>query len=322
MAKAKTLPNLADFKKFPLGKHDTLVLRVCEKGMRSYNNFRWPCKGYVEAPDWGDHAFCGNGLHGLEWGVPQGDELPHHVDDALDPSRAKGKRWLVVRVDKRQGFVDLGGKCKFKCGYVIYTGTLEKAMDILVTNGALLHGIPVGWTVDSGHLKVTNARGSARPGDNGTAVAGMLGVAESGINGLAAAGPWGDAVAARCGQAIVKFGGHATVGDAGTAVVSGGGKATSGNHGIACGGLGSITSAGSHGIAISKGTGSASTGDFGISVALNGGKVKSGPGGLLVFRTEDTIKVRQVGKGGIKPNTEYWMDNRGKVKEWRGGCDA
>jgi len=75
--------------KLKLKDNEILVLRSCSKDMTSFNGFVWPKKGYVEAPDWEDTYLCGNGLHGLPWGVG-GNYLFR-----------KNSVYLVVRYDKR-----------------------------------------------------------------------------------------------------------------------------------------------------------------------------------------------------------------------------
>ena len=132
-----------------------LVLRTCDKNMKSYNNFVYPAEGWVEAPDWdGGKDCCGGGLHGFKWGVGNGSL-------ANWDARAK---WLVIAVDS-DVLVDVtedgGGKCKFKGGDVVYCGDRKGATDYLATNGAADKPI-VG--------------GTATAGDGGTATAGYGGL--------------------------------------------------------------------------------------------------------------------------------------------------
>src|SRR5581483_7865876 len=88
-----------------------LVLRSCKADMTSYDGFKWPESGFVEAPDWKPTKQCGNGLHGWQWAV--GDfRLGFHDRDT---------KWLVIEVDKSQ-IVELDGKVKFKNGNVIKVG--------------------------------------------------------------------------------------------------------------------------------------------------------------------------------------------------------
>ena len=140
-----------------------LVLRTCDKNMKSYNNFVYPAEGWVEAPDWdGGKDCCGGGLHGFKWGVGNGSL-------ANWDARAK---WLVIAVDS-DVLVDVtedgGGKCKFKGGDVVYCGDRKGATDYLATNGAADKPI-VGGTATAG------AGGTATAGARGTATAGYGGL--------------------------------------------------------------------------------------------------------------------------------------------------
>ena len=180
-----------------------LVLRTCDKNMKSYNNFVYPAEGWVEAPDWdGGKDCCGGGLHGFKWGVGNGSL-------ANWDARAK---WLVIAVDS-DVLVDVtedgGGKCKFKGGDVVYCGDRKGATDYLATNGAADKPI-VGGTATAGY------RGTATAGYGGTATAGARGTATAGAGGTATAGA----------------GGTATAGDGGTATAGAGGTATAGYGGL------------------------------------------------------------------------------------------
>lgn len=65
-----------------------LVLRTCAADMTSYGGFKWPESGPVKCSDWSPRAECGNGLHGLLWGVGDGSLV----------SWAEDAKWLVVEV--------------------------------------------------------------------------------------------------------------------------------------------------------------------------------------------------------------------------------
>jgi len=107
-----------------LKKSEVLVLRTCKDDMTSYNGFKWPREGYVEAPDWQDDYKCGHGLHGLLWG--EGD---------ISYLNLLAKNWLIVKVDTTKGFChgkdDMINKCKFRCGYVVYCGDRYGAIKLI-----------------------------------------------------------------------------------------------------------------------------------------------------------------------------------------------
>src|ERR1035437_1543596 len=96
-------------------KKNILVLRTCSASMISSNNFKWPGEGAVVCPDWEPTDQCGHGLHGLPWGVGDGNLLDW----------SNGARWLVVSVSAshlRMGVGDLTDKCKFSRGIVMFCG--------------------------------------------------------------------------------------------------------------------------------------------------------------------------------------------------------
>ena len=74
----------------------------------SYNNtFRYPRKGWVVAHDWENNTECGHGLHGQEWST--GDFYIENYGDTF----------IVLKVNKKDGYVNLGDKIKFRKGYVV-----------------------------------------------------------------------------------------------------------------------------------------------------------------------------------------------------------
>lgn len=105
----------------PLNKRFVLVLRCVRPDMRSRNNFKYPKKGYVSAPDWNGLYECGGGLHGWLWG--------YGAVRVADYSAVMGK-WLVLRVLKKN-LITLDGKVKFKGGNVIFCGNKTEAMRLI-----------------------------------------------------------------------------------------------------------------------------------------------------------------------------------------------
>ena len=101
-----------------------LVLRNCKSDMTSYNGFKWPETGRVEAPDWDPKPECGNGLHGFLWGEGQGSLL-YKGDDT---------KWLVLEVDE-EGIINLDGRVKFKECDVKFCGSQFDATKYLYDNG-------------------------------------------------------------------------------------------------------------------------------------------------------------------------------------------
>src|SRR5678815_2388134 len=116
-----------------------LVLRSCDKDMRSYNDFKWPKKGHVVAPDWKATKACGNGLHGFLWG--EGDGTLGRYDE--------GSKWLVLEVVEST-IIDLGGKVKFPECDVIFCGDLKEAAKYIAEHGGEGKKI-IGGTATAGY---------------------------------------------------------------------------------------------------------------------------------------------------------------------------
>lgn len=94
-----------------------LCLRTCEADLKSYNGFTWPKKGQVKCEDWKPVAACGNGLHGLLWGVGHAGYLNNDKDS----------KWLVVKV-RADEIVDIQDKVKFPRGEVVFCGSRDRAV--------------------------------------------------------------------------------------------------------------------------------------------------------------------------------------------------
>jgi len=96
-----------------------LILRKVNEDMTSHEgNFTYPKTGYVEAPDWDGKPECGGGLHGLLWGQGSFD---------LDNY---GTLFQVIEADS-ENVIEFGGKCKFKCGDVLLTGSQQEAVTLI-----------------------------------------------------------------------------------------------------------------------------------------------------------------------------------------------
>ena len=200
-AKPKKRPARVKEAAAPAAPKTCLVLRTCHADMTSYNGFRWPESGPVEAPDWSPVEMYGHGLHGFKWGEGQGD-LADWSPEA---------KWLVVEVEEST-IVDLDGKVKFPRGVVVHCGDRISATAYLAEHGGAGRAI-VGGTATAGY------RGTATAGDRGTATAGDGGTATAGYRGTATAGDGGTATAGDRGTATAGDGGTATAGDGGVLAI-------------------------------------------------------------------------------------------------------
>ena len=145
--------------------------------MTSRDGFVWPENGYVEAPDWEPTRRFGNGLHGLE----KGEQCSDHLNTSEE------SKWLVLRVDREKGFVDLGIECKFRCGEVIYCGNRYSAAEILkgVYPEAMVHYS--GAKAKSFSAAITGDYGESEADDFGIAIAGYSGTTSAGGGGISIA---------------------------------------------------------------------------------------------------------------------------------------
>ena len=253
-------------KKVDLKDNEILVLRTSGANGESYGGFVWPKSGIASAPDWDGKPKCGGGLHGLPRGCGSGSYLSW--DDNVTAQ--------IVRVDTSNNYIDLGDKCKFERGEVVYFGNLHDAIEIMV---AYYPDLPIiGKT--------------ATAGDRGTATAGYRGTATAGDSGTATAGDRGTATAG--------YSGTATAGDSGTATAGDRGTATAGNYGTATAGN----------------CGTATAGDMGTATAGDMGTATSGNDGVIAIRRWNgkryKFEIGYIGEDGLLPNVKYRLDDDGK----------
>lgn len=130
-----------------------LMLRTCQPDGASHNGFRWPLTvgAEVACNDWKSTKACGNGLHGLPWGVGDGTLL------SWDPDAV----WLVWEAVASE-VVDIdGAKSRAPRGVVRFVGAREEAARFVLDNGGAGKAC-VGAAVSAGD------RGTASAGDRGT----------------------------------------------------------------------------------------------------------------------------------------------------------
>ena len=226
MTRRKAVPAPAP-EPFTLRDGHALVIRTCAADRTSnHGQFKWPESGAIEAPDWKDTVTCGNGLHGLLWGIGDGSLLNWDED----------AKWLVVDV-LAADVVDLGAKVKFPRCEVVFCGAKDAAVAMLIAHGADPTRVVAGTaTAGDGGTATAGARGTATAGDDGTATAGYAGTATAGYAGTATAGARGTATAGARGTATAGYAGTATAGARGTATAGARGTATAGDGGTATAG--------------------------------------------------------------------------------------
>lgn len=304
-----------------LGPNEVLVLRTCNADMTSSCGFVWPESGYIEAPDWEPTQECKHGLHGLE----KGEKHSYYLNTSEE------SKWLVVRVDRANGFVDLGGKCKFRCGEVVYCGDRYSAAEILkgVYPEAMVHystqvsknyGVSItgnhGTSIagDGGQanlewygISIAGDYGSSVSEYHGISIAGYGGGSTSEHRGISIAGDRGKAKSKGCGISIALDYGVSTTKHRGISIAGKGGKATSGAYGISISNDDGKAWSRCHGISIVGDSGESNSEEWGISIAGYEGKASAGIGGVLVLRDPYTYEphVAKVDGKTIKANTLY-----------------
>ena len=146
-----------------LTKDEVLVLKMVQQTksgrlFTEYNNkrFYYPRKGMVEAKDWIEDKECGHGLHGLEWGVGG-----YYIGD-------HGDTFVILKVDKNDGYVNLDDKVKFRKGKVVLV-TRDKAEMTKYIRKYAPALTPVNMSYDSGVVVNQGYRSMVNQGDHSTA---------------------------------------------------------------------------------------------------------------------------------------------------------
>src|ERR1019366_2841768 len=135
-----------------LEPNQVLVLRTCDRNLKSHDGFQWPKEGIVSAPDWTPAPKCGTGLHGWLWG--QGDYSLRNQDEE--------RIWLVVKVDADKIVkIDNGEKVKFPTGEVVYSGNWIRAFEIIRESRPKPDKIEAFNSGYSGHASATGDSGHA-----------------------------------------------------------------------------------------------------------------------------------------------------------------
>jgi hypothetical protein len=205
-----------------LKENEVLVLKRCMTGNMSYGNFVYPDSGEVEAVDWIENNECGNGLHGWTLGA----------DDYFDGTFFGN--FVVILVNKDDGYVHLKNKVKFRKGTVLLnTPNMEEAHSLMLS---VYPTMRLHWSV------ATQGVGStATQGDSSTATQGSGSVATQGDESSATQGS----------------GSVATQGDWSVATQGDGSTATQGGWSTAMQGYGSTATQG-YGSAVTQGSKSVS----------------------------------------------------------------
>jgi hypothetical protein len=169
-------------------KGQALVLRKCyrkEGKLTTRNNFIWPEKGPVEAPDFKPTFQCGHGLHGLLWG-------------AGSPGYLDGDTWLCVLVDAdpdnlMTGQGELTDKCKFRAALDVSVGELSEVIGNIqryAPAGTLINFAIQGCKEDSESTQTAGHKSTQTAGHKSTQTAGDESTQTAGDWSTQTAGDW------------------------------------------------------------------------------------------------------------------------------------
>ncbi len=273
-----------------------LVIRTCAADMTAHSNFKWPESGLVECPDWSPRAACGNGLHGLMDGF----------GDWSLTSSAIDAKWLLVEVARAE-CVELDGKVKFPRGNVIFAGSMADAMTKMSD-----HQIKLLLAAAKGP---STAETVSDEDDSRLAASGYASsLAASGYDSRLAASGYASRLAAS--------------GNASRLAASGNDSrlAASGNDSrlAASGNDSSLAASGNDSSLAASGNASRLAASGKNSVVAGAGyrcRGSAGEGGVIALTWWDEkaerprVSVAYVGENGIKPNTFYSLDDKGKFVE-------
>ena len=163
-------------------KNEVLVIRTCNSDYTSYNGFKWPKLGHVCAPDWEPTYECGHGLHGLLWGAG-GTGYLSGGDNAI---------WQVIKVRKADLLFGQGvliDKCKFKEGFVVYSGNRLGAVSMIQKYAPKSTPVVFATQTDGDHSTQTAGDYSGQTaGNNSTQLAGDYSTQVAGDNSNQTAG--------------------------------------------------------------------------------------------------------------------------------------
>ena len=274
-------------KKLKLTNDHVLVLRKTNEDGKANKDFAYPNKGLVEAPDWDGQDQFGGGLHGLAWA-----EGEFEIDDY-------GDFFQVILVNKKDGFVDLKDKCKYRRGEIVLTSReSSKAIDFIkkyvtspsrkmnydYTNDSVANQ---GYrsTADQGNDSVADQgyNSVANQGHNSVADQGHDSVANQGYNSVAnqgydsVANQGNDSVASQGSDSVADQGCRSVAiqGDRGTAIqryrsvaIQGiDSVADQGSSSVADQGYNSVASQAYNSVSIQGSASTASQGDRSVSIA-------------------------------------------------------
>ena len=264
---------------YTLPEGHVICMRTCDENLKSHGGFQWPESGEVVCPDWSAKPECGNGLHGLLWGMGQADLLNWSPD----------AKWLAVEVEEK-GIINLNGKVKFQKCRVVLCGDRKAATD-LVSKHAPNGTAVIGLVQDGGD------RSTITGGYRSTITGGYRSTITGGDRSTITGGY----------RSTITGGDRSTItgGDGSTITGGDGSTITGGDYSTITGGDRS-TITGGDGSTITGGHRSTITGGDYSTLVLTYWDSKTG---------RNRCVLRYVGEDGIKPGVAYVADGMGGLME-------
>ena len=232
-----------------LKKDEVLVIKRCTSGNTSHKDFVYPESGIVEAHDWDETPECGGGLHGWTLGF----------EDCY--SDMWQGNFIVLLVNKKDGYIELKDKVKFRKGKVILnTPEAQKAHELMLS---VYPNMKLHWR-------------TAFLGDNEHAYAGDRSILTAGDTSALTAGDR-STLTAVCGSAL-------TAGDMSTLTAEHFSTLTAGGGSVITAGVGSTLTAGDRSILNAEGYSTLTVGDWSTLMAGDHSTLAAGHWSQFIVR--------------------------------------
>lgn len=271
---------------------ECLVLLAASADFKSLlTGLKIPKRGWVADPDWIPRRVRPRhsaSLAGLWWGeyTSPGITLPEQAV------------WMVLRVNRLDGFIENAEYVVFRQGYVLRHGSLSEMAAYIQQR--------LGFQVSvlGGENRAVSSYVPVMAPASGTALSANW--------GMAVAGPGAKAIVEQRGIAVGWQRGDVLAGDDGTAVVTEEGTARAGRSGLAVGKSYSTACSGNSGVSLTAAKGKSFSGAAGVSHTGYDGCASSGPGGIISIRYRengrDRLAVGYIGENGLEPDVLYKLD--------------
>jgi hypothetical protein len=326
------------------------VIRTCDGNYRAHSGFLWPAEGYVEAPDFSSEKECGKGLHGLLDGEGDWDLLDFSFGaKALVVETDRGQLIdLEGKVKFRSGIVRKSGDLiDLLCEFFADGVKIRKMTDEIIKSASFstaAKNSPDTLAQDWAQIGSSGDWAQIGSSGHGAQIGSSGHGAQIGSSGhgakIGSSGDWAQIGSSGHGAKIGSSGDRAKIGSSGdraqigssghgAQIGSSGDRAQIGSSGdraqIGSSGHGAKIGSSGHGAKIGSSGHGAKIGSSGkCSVVLAAGvetTARAGEKGVIVLtrwvesEKRYRVSVGYVGEKGIKPNTNYRLNEAGDFEE-------